>query len=447
MRLSSACSKQLQQQLEVERQRLHCVTADKSEALRQASELRHLAARGQPPQSVAHTPSESGSQNARSEVDDATAAATAVSGTEVDGDAAAANDVIKQLLSEVSGDRALLIASLTRRDSIRSTQQQADFASLPTSRTSSHCQPRPRGLRAAGGCKRRWNLQARPLRVHTGALSKSLTTKGYDQSTPIHASSEVERAHACRRQSGTPLPWNHTHTHTVRLCVAFLLRVSVAVLLELTELAKPVEMPCLCCNTHTHTHRCTELAKPVEMPRLCCNTHALSQSLTAERHDHITPLHTFSEVDSSHACRRQSGAHAAKQDGTDAPACGGDPAAVPRDVRAPGGPNKRLHFQGPRPGGAARRARRELPGAAGRLPARPRCCHARAPPSYRVLAVTSRVHLPNATSSLSPRACASLIPRVTNTVSCCHARAHSKCHVLTVATRARLPHTVPPVKF
>ena len=33
------------------------------------------------------------------------------------------------------------------------------------------------------------------------------------------------------------------------LCVAFQLRVSVAVLLELTELAKPVERPCLCCNT------------------------------------------------------------------------------------------------------------------------------------------------------------------------------------------------------
>ena len=37
----------------------------------------------------------------------------------------------------------------------------------------------------------------------------------------------------------------------MRVCVAFLLRVSVAVLLELTELAKPVEMPCLCCNTHS----------------------------------------------------------------------------------------------------------------------------------------------------------------------------------------------------
>ena len=34
-----------------------------------------------------------------------------------------------------------------------------------------------------------------------------------------------------------------------RVCDAFLLRVSVAVLLELTELAKLVEMPCLCCNT------------------------------------------------------------------------------------------------------------------------------------------------------------------------------------------------------
>ena len=60
------------------------------------------------------------------------------------------------------------------------------------------------------------------------------------------------------------------------------------VLLELTELAKPVERPCLCCNTHcmhgTPESRSavtrlnvllefTELAKPVEMPRLCCNTH------------------------------------------------------------------------------------------------------------------------------------------------------------------------------
>ena len=35
---------------------------------------------------------------------------------------------------------------------------------------------------------------------------------------------------------------------SVRVCVAFQLRVSVAVLLELTELAKPAEMPRLCCN-------------------------------------------------------------------------------------------------------------------------------------------------------------------------------------------------------
>ena len=34
---------------------------------------------------------------------------------------------------------------------------------------------------------------------------------------------------------------------TVRVCVAFLLPVSVAALLELTELAKPAEMPRLCC--------------------------------------------------------------------------------------------------------------------------------------------------------------------------------------------------------
>ena len=36
----------------------------------------------------------------------------------------------------------------------------------------------------------------------------------------------------------------------LRVCVAFLLGVCVAVLLEFTELATPVEMPRLCCNTH-----------------------------------------------------------------------------------------------------------------------------------------------------------------------------------------------------
>ena len=48
-------------------------------------------------------------------------------------------------------------------------------------------------------------------------------------------------------------PWIETRScfalRTVRACVAFQLRVSVAALLELTELAKPVERPCLCCDT------------------------------------------------------------------------------------------------------------------------------------------------------------------------------------------------------
>ena len=39
----------------------------------------------------------------------------------------------------------------------------------------------------------------------------------------------------------------------VRVCVAVLLGVCVTVLLELTELAKPVEMPCL--RTHSTLHR------------------------------------------------------------------------------------------------------------------------------------------------------------------------------------------------
>ena len=42
-------------------------------------------------------------------------------------------------------------------------------------------------------------------------------------------------------------------SRTVRVCVAFLLRVCAAVLLELTELAKPVEMPRICCNTRAST--------------------------------------------------------------------------------------------------------------------------------------------------------------------------------------------------
>ena len=38
-------------------------------------------------------------------------------------------------------------------------------------------------------------------------------------------------------------------TETIAYTQGCVLRVSVAVLLELTELAEPVEMPCLCCNT------------------------------------------------------------------------------------------------------------------------------------------------------------------------------------------------------
>ena len=47
----------------------------------------------------------------------------------------------------------------------------------------------------------------------------------------------------------THMPCLSCNTHQPHNTRAILLRVSVAVLLELTELAKPVEMPCLCCNT------------------------------------------------------------------------------------------------------------------------------------------------------------------------------------------------------
>ena len=43
-------------------------------------------------------------------------------------------------------------------------------------------------------------------------------------------------------------------SRTVRVCVAFLQGFSVAFLLELSELAKPAELPCLCCSTHSSAH-------------------------------------------------------------------------------------------------------------------------------------------------------------------------------------------------
>ena len=100
--------------------------------------------------------------------------------------------------------------------------------------------------------------------------------------------------------------WLSSHvcfvSRAVRVRVAFQLRVSVAALLELTELTNPVEMPCLCCKTHCASlcwsraaAHCaslccfpdgvcvafllefSELAKPVEMPCLCGNTLAALQ--------------------------------------------------------------------------------------------------------------------------------------------------------------------------
>ena len=52
--------------------------------------------------------------------------------------------------------------------------------------------------------------------------------------------------------------------------VAFLLRVCVAVLLELTELAKPVEMPRLCCNTQRRASTTSVLLSCWESVLLSC---------------------------------------------------------------------------------------------------------------------------------------------------------------------------------
>ena len=43
-----------------------------------------------------------------------------------------------------------------------------------------------------------------------------------------------------------------SNSRCVRVCVAFLIRIHAAVLLELTELAMSAEMPCLRCNTRYH---------------------------------------------------------------------------------------------------------------------------------------------------------------------------------------------------
>ena len=78
-------------------------------------------------------------------------------------------------------------------------------------------------------------------------------------------------------------------SRTVRVCAAFLggsdlhagpicinccslphtvLRVCVAVLLELAELCKPVETPCLRCNTQKEAWMLEVFIAPVETPRL-----------------------------------------------------------------------------------------------------------------------------------------------------------------------------------
>ena len=71
----------------------------------------------------------------------------------------------------------------------------------------------------------------------------------------------------------------------MRVCVAFLLRVSVAVLLELTELAKPVEMPCLCCNTRGQAWTCSKSA----------NRTAVCRRSASKLADTVQQMHTVRE--------------------------------------------------------------------------------------------------------------------------------------------------------
>ena len=92
----------------------------------------------------------------------------------------------------------------------------------------------------------RSGARVRPTHLTTFRASVANPVTGSRGGSPCTCA--IRRATSCTRlRVGEPrVP---CLAQCASLCCVFRLRVSVAVLLELTELAEPVERPCLCCNT------------------------------------------------------------------------------------------------------------------------------------------------------------------------------------------------------
>ena len=166
---------------------------------------------------------------------------------------------------------------------------------LLTWRAGARCLPLPKPATPAAGASasctlyRRWSTRGVTLSTESvvaDAPGQPVVAR-YRLSSPFKLSSE---AVLCIPPSLRLFPGRHCSCHTaatVRVCVPFQLRVSVAVLLELTEPAKPVERPCLCCNPQgsgTHSQTLERLRR----------AHASVTWLTTFRHsnyEHLSLIH------------------------------------------------------------------------------------------------------------------------------------------------------------
>ena len=97
-----------------------------------------------------------------------------------------------------------------------------------------------------------------------------------DATPPATEQQNVGVVPVCVRQGSTMARlWLPGHVATEPPCTAStlprVLHEHTLSLLELTELAKPVEMPCLCCNTHCracmqcNTHYCSTISRPLQL--------------------------------------------------------------------------------------------------------------------------------------------------------------------------------------
>ena len=118
----------------------------------------------------------------------------------------------------------------------------------------------------------------------------------------------------------------------VGVCVAFQLRVSVAVLLELTELAKPVERLCLCCNTLPAAKEYTVTRREIII-LICSAISSVSSSWCVPNHHPDLLCHQLCVI--IMVCTRSSRAHrpTCEQDSNTASRAGHrTPASACRDL-------------------------------------------------------------------------------------------------------------------